>query len=31
MLKSIEELRAFRAQVKAQMDAENKKIIICAN
>ena len=29
MLKSIEELREFRAQAKAQMDAENKKIIIC--
>ena len=29
MLKSIEELRALRAQAKAQMDAENKKIIIC--
>ena len=29
MLKSIEELRAFRAEAKAQLDAENKKIIIC--
>ena len=27
MLKSIEELRAFRAEAKAQLDAENKKIV----
>ena len=29
MLKSIEELRSFRAESKALLDAENKKIIIC--
>ena len=29
MFKSIEELRAFRAECKALMDAENRKIIIC--
>ena len=29
MLKSIEELRAYRAEAKAAMDSENRKIIIC--
>ncbi len=29
MLKSVEELRALRAEAKASMDAENRKIIIC--
>ena len=29
MLKSIEQLRAFRQECKAAMDAERKRIIIC--